>query len=139
MTISSKNVKAKTPAKLQLTAATREIAIKALNGLWAERCAERGMPIPSDRAGACKFASLLARELFGGRLAGNQEHVFITLEDGQRLDLNENEPDVIAMGGAAHAMHCFVLSDIEYRQSLGSCMPRVTRWAKWALARANAA
>jgi len=107
------------------------IARTAMDHLWHERCHERGESA-GDRAGSCKFAALVARNLFGGRLAGNLNHVFVILPNGQRLDLNDDQPDVVAMGLQAHALLCIVLTHVEYRQSLSSCMARAARWSNWA-------
>ncbi len=133
LVLTKKNIKGFSAAKIPLSDESLTLTHKALTALWEERCAERGLDAPTDRSGSCKFAALLARDLFGGRLSGNNEHVFVTLEDGYLLDLNDQEPDVNGMGNAAHTMNCFVLTDIEYREALGSCMPRVERWSSWVI------
>ncbi|XLY90499.1 hypothetical protein ACK8QS_22780 (plasmid) [Ectopseudomonas mendocina] len=101
----------------------------AIANLWTERQLERGLVPSDDRSGSCKFAALLARTLFGGRLAGNYDHVFTLQPDGQRVDLNEDQPDAQLLGERAHRLQCAVLATHDYRDSLSSCVPRVERWA----------
>lgn len=108
-------------------------ATLAIEQLWAERCEERQSPYTGDRSSSCKFAALLARELFGGRLAGNLDHVFVILEDGTTVDLNHEQEDVAELGQMAYAEHSHVLLHAEYREALGSCLPRVQRWVDWAI------
>lgn len=124
-------------AKLAITPANLALANEALDQLWAERLEERGYEKLPGRGGSCKFAALLTRELFGGKLDGNLDHVFVR-KDKALLDLNEQQEDVLILGAAAHLSTPWVLEHKEYRQSLGSCMPRVQRWAQWVLEQAQA-
>jgi hypothetical protein len=70
---------------------------------WIERHYEqngsydRPPPAPTDLSNACKFSSLFAQAIFGGKLRGNEGHQFVELPDGQRLDLNFDAADVIRM------------------------------------------
>ena len=128
MRLSLSSLKVTQPAVWPVTPEYLALADSALDMLWRERQAERGNEHHGHRAGSCKFAALLAQALFGGRLAGNDEHVFVVLADGTLLDLNEKQPDVTALGAKAWDRHDFVLAHSDYRTALGSCLPRVNRW-----------
>lgn len=91
------------------------------------------MPPSEDRSGSCKFSALIAREIFGGRLAGNDEHVFIVVE-GTIIDLNQDQVDVKALGAGAYVQDLVGLRHPDYLDALGSCVPRASKWAKVALA-----
>lgn len=132
MHLSCKNVTDSHPPAIELNAESVTIAYEAMEHLWRERCGERGREYEGERSGSCKFAALLARALFGGRLAGNLDHVFVVLPGEGILDLNVGQPDVEALGAKALERHDFILLGAEYRKSLKSCMPRVLRWAEWA-------
>jgi len=132
-----REVKRAGSAKLPLTPSNLDLANQALDQLWAERLEERGYEKPPGRGGSCKFAALLGRELFGGRLDGNLDHVFVR-KDRKVLDLNEQQDDVLILGAAAHLSTPWVLEYEEYRESLASCMPRVQRWAQWVMEHPNA-
>ncbi|KZN20546.1 MULTISPECIES: hypothetical protein [Pseudomonas] len=131
MRLSLKNLNTTHAAVWLVTPENLALAGAAMELLWKERQGERGGKHTGDREGSCKFAALLARALFGGRLAGNHDHVFVVLANGSLLDLNENQPDVAAFGSNAWARHDFVLAHPDYREALGSCMPRVERWVNW--------
>lgn len=105
---------------------TLRMANRIMDELWTERNGEWGKRT-ADRSGSCKFAALLARELFGGKLAGNQRHVFV-VRAGKVLDLNSTQEDVKALGSLAHMRHSSDLLHRDYRESLASCLPRVQRW-----------
>jgi len=119
------DIKKEYPAKYPLNASTLRLANEIMDELWNERNAERGLQ-SEDRSGSCKFASLLARVLFGGTLAGNQQHVFVRRR-GKRLDLNEAQQDVLKLGEKAYEEDGSI-GGRDYRCSLGSCLPRVNRW-----------
>lgn len=121
------------PAILPLTEYNIALAEQALDFLWHERQKERGYLVTPERSGSCKFAALLARELFGGQLAGNLDHVFVILSDGAVLDLNRHQPDVVYLGEKAHFSFGRALHHYEYRQALSSCVPRVNKWKNWVL------
>ncbi|MBF6615486.1 MAG: hypothetical protein ITG07_02050 [Candidimonas sp.] len=137
MVMSKQDVQRVHEARFEATPAAIEIAKQAMTQLWAERRRERGLPPDAGRAGSCKFAALLARNLFGGRLAGNLNHVFVVSSEGRRIDLNDDQDDVAEMGPAAHSLLCNVLLYAEYRESLSSCTARVDRWTAWAAAQIN--
>lgn len=118
------------PARFKTDKNNILLAQKALDRLWFERCKERGADF-NQRAHSCKFASLLARSLFGGKLDGNWDHVFVRLDDGEVLDLNAHQQDVIDLGDRAHLSDPKTLLHQDYRESLGSCLPRVKRWVEW--------
>lgn len=120
------------PSKAPINEQTVSIAMEVTARLWNERCEERGAPASDDRSGGCKFAALIAREVFGGRLAGNDEHVFVVLA-GKVIDLNHDQADVKALGSEAYFEDPLSLRHPDYRDALGSCVPRATKWAKIAL------
>ena len=125
MMLSIEDIKKEYPARYPLNRYTLQLANEIADELWRERNAERLLQ-SEDRSGSCKFASLLARSLFGGTLAGNQNHVFVKRR-GRLLDLNEAQQDVLKLGEKAY-VEDKSLSDRAYRDSLGSCLPRVNRW-----------
>lgn len=129
-TVSNKALWSPRPGLFPLTPQTLALADQAMQLLWQERQAERGVAITQDRSGSCKFAALLARELFGGEIAGNFEHVFV-LREGNVLDLNAGQADAQAMGERAHEVWPESLFRREYTEALASCMPRVERWTSW--------
>lgn len=111
--------------KYRFSRENHSLANEILDQLWAERNSERGIT-SQDRSGSCKFAALLTRTLFGGRLAGNKHHVFV-VRRGRVLDMNACQDDVAALGERAHQQDASILHS-EYRESLASCLPRVARW-----------
>ena len=118
------------PGRYPVTAELLALAEQAVAHLWNERRAQRGLPPTEDRSGSCKFAALLARELFGGRVAGNLEHVFV-LREGQVIDLNRHQQDVIELDSGAHRACEYTLNHRDYIESLKSCEPRAQRWVCW--------
>lgn len=102
----------------------------ALEG-WRERASERGRPVPADLSGSCKFTSLLAQRLFGGRLRGNADHQFLELPGGERLDLNADAADVRdlqARGIDPWRHDPLFWHNPDHRASLRSCAARVAIW-----------
>jgi len=102
----------------------------ALQG-WRARAEERGRPEPEDLSGSCKFTSLMALSLFGGRLRGNSEHQYLELPSGERLDLNAEAEDVRAKQarGVDPWRHDTAFwNNLDHRASLRSCKPRVALW-----------
>jgi hypothetical protein len=132
-----KNLDSFQPGKVDLTAENLAIAAGVLQELWNERQKEKFIPRTADRAGSCKFGALLARELFGGKLAGNMDHVFVMHGD-IIVDLNQDQQDVKDLLDLAHINIPPVLAHVEYREAFGSCMPRVERWAAVAINRIQA-
>lgn len=104
----------------------------ALDYLWEERCKERGISYTGERSRSCKFAALLARSLFGGRIVGNHEHVFV-ISGAHLIDLNIAQKDVIDLNHQAHVRMDTVLTHRDYRDALTSCLPRVAKWEQWVL------
>lgn len=127
------------PARFEATPANIAIAQGVVQRLWNERQLERDQPVTKDRSGSCKFAALLARALFGGRIAGNSQHVYVKL--GRRIiDLNEGQFDVESIGAErAHADLPRFVANHEHRESLASCMSRVNAWLPVAIAELNEA
>src|SRR5271170_6002995 len=91
---------------------------------WAERHTEMGREgVPTDMAGACKFASLLAQQLFNGQIKGNPEHQ--VLKRGMDIiDLT----DLFDPNAFYHDKEWF--GNPEHEESMASCMPRVQQWAE---------
>lgn len=127
-----KNIKSTYPSLLAYNDRNAALAELALDNLWMERCEERGIAYLGDRSGSCKFAALLARELFGGRLAGNFDHVFVVLNH-LIIDLNSTQSDAVGLGNSAYTRMDFVLCQPDYRDALSSCLPRVHKWADWVI------
>lgn len=131
-----KDIRSVYPAKIAYNEHNIIRANIALDFLWEERCAERGLIYTGDRSGSCKFAALLARNLFGGRLVGNQEHVF-TISGCDIIDLNIIQKDVIDLNRMAHVRLDGALTHKDYRDALYSCLPRVQKWEAWVLKEVN--
>lgn len=125
-----KNYHTEIKGKYPLTLENWTLAEITIDKLWNERLLERGLSPSVDRSGSCKFAALLTRELFGGKLVGNINHVFV-LKESKILDLNVNQTDVVSLGEAAYYIDPKALRYQEYRDSLWSCIPRVERWVSW--------
>jgi hypothetical protein len=120
------------PAKLPATEENVERARNFVYEKWCERSEERFEPRrPTDLTNSCKFSSMFAREIFGGKLRGNQAHQFVELADGSILDLNKDARDVKELGN--HAYHHddeFYWGNPEHQDALKSCRPRVAKWVK---------
>ena len=116
--------------------ATPELVNKAKQFLlmkWKDRSKERGSPDPTDLSSACKFASLFAQQIFGGKIQGNWHHQYNVLPDGKVLDLTEPSKDIIAIQSAGHDPYIHDKSfwnNYEHRESMKSCKPRVNAWVK---------
>lgn len=94
---------------------------------WQQRAKEYGRDqLPFDLSGACKFASLFAKGVFGGQLKGNKLHQFLELE-GQIIDLTAGSKDVASMLNPYHHDKVF-WRNAEHVQSLDSCSVRVSDW-----------
>ena len=93
---------------------------------WKERAKERGGEA-NDLSNACKFASLFAQKLFGGKIQGNWHHQFLITDDGQRIDLT----DAIGVTDNDPYRHDKGFwGNPEHKLSMQSCMPRVERWVQ---------
>jgi hypothetical protein len=90
---------------------------------WKERSCELDRPEPTNLSGACKFASLFAREMFGGEIAGNYLHQYL-VHKGRVIDLTGSDG---AKLNAYHHDRKFWLNP-EHKESLISCAPRVSDW-----------
>lgn len=102
---------------------------------WQERADELGRPKPKDLTGACKFASIFARYVFGGTLRGNADHQFLVI-DGKVVDLTSGSSDVFALDEPyRHSAHWWGNRDHVY--SLESAEPRASVWAAEFLASAK--
>lgn len=132
-----KDLKTFKPGKVELTSANLVVAAQVIQELWNERQKEKFIRPTTTREGSCKFAALLARELFGGILAGNDDHVFLKHGD-IIVDLNQDQPDVKELSALAHIDIPMVLSHEDYREALGSCVERVGRWVPVAIQRIEA-
>ena len=84
---------------------------------------DRAWQPPSTLEGACKFTSLFALRLFGGRIRGNEHHQYLELPNGKIIDPvpvpDHDDPQ--------HHDDEFWLNP-EHKQSLESCLPRVKGW-----------
>ena len=84
-------------------------------------------PVPKDLTDACKFCSMFAQRVFGGKIEGNHDHQYVRLPDGQVLDLT----DAIGLDKSAAYRHDRAFwNNPEHRDSMASCEPRVERWVK---------
>jgi hypothetical protein len=90
---------------------------------WKERAAEMGRPEPQHLGGACKFASMFAQHIFGGRLEGNKDHQFNVTPEGKRLDLTAGSP-----GSENYKHDKRFFGNGEHKQSMEFCKPRVQQW-----------
>jgi 8-oxo-dGTP pyrophosphatase MutT (NUDIX family)/GNAT superfamily N-acetyltransferase len=93
-----------------------------LKDKWSERHKEMGREdIPTDLKGACKFASLFAQKLFGGRLVGNPDHQ--VLKNVNRIiDLT----DIYDPNTFHHDKEFWM--NPEHEESMKSIEPRVQQW-----------
>lgn len=96
---------------------------------WRERATERGLRAPTDLSSSCKFSSLFAQRVFGGKLRGNWDHQFVVLPDGKVLDLNLDAEDVRALDDPHRHDRSF-WGNREHRESMASCEPRVAAWVE---------
>ena len=130
--LTKRDLRAEYPAQLALTDANLAIAREAIQRLWNERQAERGLEPCEDRSGSCTFAALVCRALFGGRLSGNYDHLFVRAEN-RVVDLNDDQMDALMLGKRAHLHVRSAIEHPDYRESLGYCQARATRWVAWVM------
>jgi len=78
---------------------------------------------PTTLEGACKFTSLFANRLFGGRMRGNEHHQYVELPNGKIID----PVPVPDMKDPQYHDDEFWMNP-EHKQSLESCLPRVKGW-----------
>ncbi len=115
------------PATPENIAAAKAFVLKK----WQERAIERGGPnatLPDDLSSSCKFSSLFARAVFGGKLEGNFDHQFVRAKDGTIIDLNIDAADVKELGDQAHRHDILFWGSRDHRDSVRSCVPRVKEW-----------
>ena len=118
---------------------------------WQERAAERGFSTPEDLSGSCKFSALFFKEVFGGEIQANPNHVFV-VRNGIIYDLNQEAADVLKFErdfneknktgwiknqygwedwvSDPHHHSASFARNAEFKESLKSCMPRVKEWAE---------
>ena len=140
---SSKDYLPAIPANIR---AAQEFAFRK----WCERAAENGREPPMDLTSACKFSSMFAVAVFGGKIKGNFFHQWAELSDGQRVDLNDKAADTLMMQQglipddvAAYAesfgmklpknLYAHDASHMRHpdtRDSASSIRPRIERWRK---------
>jgi hypothetical protein len=146
------------PGLLPATPENIEAAQEFVMRKWVERFHERNPganDIPTDLSSACKFTSLFAQGVFGGRLRGNEGHQYVELPDGEILDLNRDARDVIEMGelhrttgktgwhriegrehegetfhGDPHAHDEVFFGNRDHVDSMRSVLPRVKDWIR---------
>lgn len=120
------------PPKAELTKDNLVIAAGVLQKLWDEH--QKSMFIKPDgqRPRSSLLGALLAREIFGGTLAGNSDHVFV-LHGDIIVDLNAGQTDVKALEALAHINIPGVLSQDAFREKFGNHLPKAESWAQVAL------
>lgn len=118
---------------------------------WKERSKERGDFAPTDLSGSCKFSSMFAQKIFGGKLAGNENHQYVML-NGTIIDLNIDAEDVVNFQkeydrdgfigykkskygwmewhGPPHEHDEIFFNNQDHRESMKSCRPRVNQWVE---------
>lgn len=116
-----------------------ELARGFLFEKWVERWQERvqrqsrafgpGCRLPErpvDLSGSCKFTSMFAAVVFGGRIAGNADHQYAVV-NGRILDLNEHAKDVRELD-SPYEHDADFFGNPDHVESLESCADRVSRW-----------
>ena len=96
---------------------------------WKERATERGLPTPQDLSSSCKFGSLFAQKIFGGKLQGNYDHQHVVLPDGQIIDFSHDAEDVKSLRNPYKHDKKF-WNNPDHRESMASCLPRVNQWVE---------
>jgi hypothetical protein len=153
------------PAQLPATPKNIERARQFVLHKWIDRFHERYPHLaaqepkdpdyPIDLSASCKFTSLFAQAVFGGRIRGNEGHQYVELENGQILDLNIDAADVKRMmtafekdgrtgwfnddenPGNGHVYHgdphqhdAKWFGNPDHIESMRSIVPRVNNWVK---------
>lgn len=99
---------------------------------WKERAEERGHAEPEDLSSSCKFSSLFAHRIFGGKLQGNYDHQYVVV-DGEIVDLNVDAKDVRDLmddGIDPHEHDSDFWGNEDHLESLASCDARVYKWVQ---------
>lgn len=122
------------PARLEASPENVQLAQDFVLQRWIDRAQELGKPLPVDMSLGCKFASLFAWQLFGGRLKGNYLHQHVVTHAGEILDLCAGSSELVSISEPyAHDPHFF--GNRDHVDSLNSYLPRVSMWLKaWGLA-----
>ena len=94
---------------------------------WQERAKELGRPEPTDLSSSCKFGSLFAQKIFGGKLQGNYDHQYVVLANGQIIDFSHDAADVQKLKKVYYHDSLF-WNNPDHRESMKSCLPRVNKW-----------
>lgn len=125
------------PPKAELSSQSLAIAANALQQLWDEHQKSRFIKPDGSRVRSSLFGALLAREIFGGTLAGNGDHIFVLLGD-IIVDLNQAQPDVKALDALAHINIPGVIAQESFREKLGLHLPKAQTWAQFAIEKISA-
>ena len=113
---------------LPATESNVKAAQKWILSKWRQRAKGLGRPTPADLRGSCKFSSIFARKVFGGKMEGNKLHQFNRLPDGTLLDLNESASDVLEMKNP-HVHDPRFWGNRDHTESMSSCRPAAESWA----------
>lgn len=119
------------PSRAAIAAAKRFLLAQ-----WQDRAAEYGRAPVSTLQNACKFSSLFAWMVFGGRLEGNADHQWVRLAGGQLLDLSDYAGYRFYPSGVAYGPDPAFWLNPEHRRSLDACAERVNAWVATFIARA---
>ncbi len=93
---------------------------------WKDRAKERGSAEPVDLSYSCKFSSMFAQKIFGGKIQGSYDHQYV-VKDGQVIDLNLDAADVKALSNP-HKHDPLFFGNRDHKISMKSCEPRVNQW-----------
>ncbi|UZR29823.1 transcriptional regulator [Methylococcus mesophilus] len=94
---------------------------------WIAFASERGIAMPNDLSGSCRYGSLFMQSVFGGSIRGHYQHQY-NLIDGRLVDLSHDAKDVGGMANPYfHEPRYFEIPELQ--SSLAACTPRAERWA----------
>lgn len=94
---------------------------------WCELAAQRGIAVPLDLSGSCKYGSIFMQSVFGGSIRGHFEHQCNSI-DGRLVDLSHDAADVGRMiNPYLHEPNYFLIPEVQ--QSLADCQARAELWA----------
>jgi hypothetical protein len=125
--LSKKSIYESMAARIPPSAENFHMAREFVMERWIERSIERGAKVPTDLSSACKFASLFAWQIFGGKIAGNSRHQFVLMASGDVLDLCAGSAELESMP-APYVHDPSFFGNSEHLESLQSCLPRVSKW-----------
>ncbi len=126
--------------QIQPTPENVVLAKKFLMQKWVSRSKEMRNDMPVDLTNACRFASMFAYKVFGGKMRGNWYHQFvqlgkdiIDLTDSAGVGPHQSEGlqkgSVPAYVGPHHHDKKF-WGNSDHIAKMGSCVPRVEQWVK---------